>query len=109
MVFAMYASELIGVAPCTSRWVVFQSSGSLSKLINVGCVALAPKISMPENFWSSAHTNSSMYTLASVVGGVIVNGVDVTELFASTTVLKRVMSGGLATLTGPLSSADTRP
>src|SRR5712672_1824581 len=56
-----------------------------------------------------AQRNSSMKTLASVVGGVTVNGVLETVLFFGTTVLKRVISGGLAVLTGPLSSADTKP
>ena len=39
----------------------------------------------------------------------MVKGTLETVLFLSTTVLKRVRSGGLATLTGPLSSPETRP
>ena len=55
-----------------------------------------------------AHANSSMNT-GPVVSGVVVNGAAETVLFLSTTVLNRVRSGGLAVLTGPFSSPDTRP
>src|SRR3569833_3202422 len=59
-------------------------------------------------FWSLAQTNSSMNT-GPVVSGEVVIGAEETVLFLSTTVLKRVRSGGLAMLTGPASSPDTRP
>src|SRR5690348_2055691 len=55
-----------------------------------------------------AHTNSSMNT-GPVVSGDVVNASEETVLFLSTTVLNRVRSGGLAVLTGPASSPDTRP
>src|SRR6266704_2306403 len=42
------------VEPWTSSCVEFQRSGSLSKLINVGCVGPTPKIPWPGNFWSRA-------------------------------------------------------
>jgi hypothetical protein len=64
---------------------------------------------IPLNFLVQRPTNSSMNTLAFAVGGVVVNGTLEAVLFLSTTCLKRVKSGGLATLTGPFSSPATRP
>ncbi len=57
-----------------------------------GC---GPENALTENFWSTAQTNSSMYTLSSLVDGAVVKGVLDTVLFWNTTFLKRVESGEL--------------